>query len=118
MTHVQSEGSMWAEILPLSSCMVLSKYGQTASHKGLHSFQRESECGGASIQEFSLLSVFSSLCRLQNEELQNTVASQQIASIFNYALNHRLPEGQAVFHDTFTYLKAALCEHRAGCLVY
>lgn len=49
---------------------------------------------------------------------QNTVASKKIASIFNYALNHPLPEGEAVFRDIFTYLKAALCEHRAGCWVY
>ena len=63
-------------------------------------------------------SVFSSIYMLQEEKQQNTVASQKIAAIFNYTLNHPLPEGQAIFHDIFTYLKAALSEHRAGCWVY
>lgn len=66
----------------------------------------------------NLYSMFFSIYMLQEEKQQNTVASKKIASIFNYALNHPLPEGQAVFHDIFTYLKAALCDHRAGCWVY
>lgn len=65
-----------------------------------------------------LFSLFFSIYMLQEEKQQNPVASKKIASIFNYALNHPLAEGQAVFHDIFTYLKAALCEHRAGCWVY
>jgi hypothetical protein len=62
--------------------------------------------------------LFTSIYMLQKKKQQNAVASKKIASIFNYALNHHLPEGQAVFRDIFTYLKAALYEHRAGCLVY
>lgn len=63
----------------------------------------------------SPFSVFISISVLHKEKQQNANAPKKIASIFNYALNHPLAEGQAVFHDIFTYLEASLCEHRAGC---
>lgn len=44
--------------------------------------------------------------------------NEKVVSIFNYALSHPLPEGQAIFLDIFTYLKAALSEPRAGYWVY
>lgn len=63
-------------------------------------------------------SALSSIYMLQEEKQQNTVASKKIASIFNYTLNHLLPEKQTIFCDIFKYLKAVLSECRAGCWVY
>lgn len=40
---------------------------------------------------------------LQKKE-QHPVASKKMASVFNCALNHLLPEGKAVFCDIFAYL--------------
>lgn len=62
--------------------------------------------------------MFISIYMPLDKKEQNTVASKKIASTFHYALNHPLSGGKAVFRDTFTYLKAALCEPRAGCWVY
>lgn len=45
--------------------------------------------------------VFISIYMLLEKKEQNTVASKKMASIFNYALNHPLPEGKTVFRDIF-----------------
>ena len=54
----------------------------------------------------------------ERETAKYCYIKEKIPSIFNYALNHPLPEEQAIFCDIFTYLKAALSKPRAGCWVY
>lgn len=96
--------------------MVLSKHGENDTKISAPS-RAEKRAEGAKNWELNSFSVFISIYMLQEDKQQNNVASEKIASIFNYAFNHPLPEGRAVFRDIFTYLKAALCEHRTRHLV-